>query len=122
MLSEANGAWIEESHDTDDVSARWIRVHPLARQLAAEAERRTNEALPAFVPYRLVLEPARKTWVVIRTGPGGQPLYEDFLYPTARAMHLPAGKYFIELRDADAVEISKDGKTIAYSAPGVLVD
>ncbi len=69
----------------------------------------------------IVLEPRRKTWVVIRNGPGGQPLFEDYLYPGAKPMHLPAGRYFIELKSADAVEISKNGKRIAYNAPGVVV-
>ena len=69
----------------------------------------------------ILLEPKRKTWVVIRGGPGGQPLYEDYLYPTAKPMRLPAGRYFIELRDADAVEISRNGKRIAYTAPGVAI-
>jgi cytoskeleton protein RodZ len=73
-------------------------------------------------PGTIILEPHRKTWVTIRTGPGGQPLYEDYLYPTAKAMHLPAGRYFIELKDAAGVEISKDGKVIAYTSPGVLVE
>lgn len=77
---------------------------------------------PVLPPGTIVLEPVRKTWVTIRTGPGGQPLYEDYLYPTAKPMHLPVGKYFIELRDADAVEISKDGKSVPYSVPGVMVD
>ena len=70
----------------------------------------------------IVLEPRRKSWVVIRTGPGGQPLFEDYLYTTAKPMRLPAGRYFIELKDADAVEISRNGKRIGYSAPGVIVD
>ena len=69
----------------------------------------------------IILEPIKKTWVVIRTGPGGQPLFEDYLYPSAKPMHLPAGRYFIELKSADAVEISKNGKRIAYSAPGIVV-
>ena len=67
------------------------------------------------------LEPRKKTWVVIRSGPGGQPLYEDFLYPSAKPMRLPPGKYFIELKEADAVAIVRNGKRISYMAPGVLV-
>ena len=69
----------------------------------------------------VLLEPRRKTWVVIRSGPGGQPLFEDFLYPNTRPMRLPAGKYYIELREADAVAIVRNGKRISYVAPGVLV-
>lgn len=85
---------------------------------AAEEE---NSA-PALDPNTIILEPQRRAWVVIRTGPGGQPIYEDFLYPSAKPMHLPAGRYFIELKEADSVEITRNGRRIAYTAPGVLVE
>jgi len=73
-------------------------------------------------PNTIVLEPKRKTWVIIRAGPGGQTLFEDYLYPAAKPMRLPKGRYFIELRDAEAVEISRDGKPVGYSSPGVLLE
>ncbi len=73
-------------------------------------------------PNTIILEPKRKTWVIIRAGPGGQTLFEDYLYPAAKPMRLPKGRYFIELRDAEAVEISRDGKPVGYSSPGVLLD
>ena len=69
----------------------------------------------------VLLQPRRKTWVVIRNGPGGQPIYEDYLYPSARPMRLPAGKYYIELKEADAVSIVRNGKPISYVAGGVMV-
>lgn len=69
----------------------------------------------------VLLEPRKKTWVVIRSGPGGQPLFEDFVYPNTRPMRLPPGKYYIELKEADAVAIVRNGKRISYVAPGVLV-
>ena len=81
-----------------------------------------ERATPDFPPDIVVLEPSKKTWVTIRTTPGGAAIYEDYLYPGARPMHLPAGRYTIELRDPDAVEISKNGKHIPYRAPGVSVE
>ena len=69
----------------------------------------------------VLLEPRKKTWVVIRSGPGGQPLFEDYLYPSVRPMRLSPGKYYIELKEADAVAIVRNGKRISYVAPGVLV-
>ena len=60
--------------------------------------------------------------MVIRNAAGGQKFYEDYLYPTAKPMRLPAGRYFIELRDADGVEISRNGKRIACAAPGVAIE
>lgn len=84
-----------------------------------DAEERATPDLP---PDIIVLEPSKKTWVTIRATPGGAPIYEDYLYPSARPMHLPAGRYTIELRDPDAVEISKNGKRIPYRAPSVSVE
>jgi hypothetical protein len=78
--------------------------------------------LPPQDPNSIVLEPKRKTWIVIRNSAGGQKLYEDFLYPTAKPMRLPAGRYFIEIKEPDAVEISRNGKRIAYGPPGVAIE
>jgi hypothetical protein len=69
----------------------------------------------------VLLEPRKKTWVIIRPAPGGPPLFDDYLYPNTRPMRLPAGKYYIELKEADAVAIVRNGKRISYAAPGVLV-
>ena len=91
---------------------------PVAPPVIADEE---NSAIAAD-PNTTILEPKRKSWVIIRTGPGGQTLFEDYLYPGAKAMRLPKGRYFIELRDADAVEITRDGQRIGYSSPGVLLE
>ncbi len=88
---------------------------------AAPADEEDNSPLAAD-PNTIVIEPRRKAWIVIRNGPGGQPLYEDFLYPSAKPMRLPAGRYFIELKEPDSVEISRNGRNIAYNAPGVLLE
>ncbi len=91
---------------------------PAAPPVIAEEE---GGALAAD-PNTTILEPKRKSWVIIRTGPGGQTLFEDYLYPGAKPMRLPKGRYFIELREADAVEITRDGQRIGYSSPGVLLE
>jgi cytoskeletal protein RodZ len=93
-------------------------VTPPAPPAIAEEE---NSALAAD-PNTTVLDPKRKSWVIIRTGPGGQTLFEDYLYPTAKPLRLPRGRYFIELKDADAVEITRNGQRIGYSSPGVLLE
>ena len=89
---------------------------PTRETISAEANTPTPEN-----PNAVTLESKRKAWVVIRYVPGGQPVYEDFLYPTARPMRLPVGRYFIEIKDADAIEISRNGKRIAYKSPGVTI-
>ena len=94
---------------------------PAAPPAAAPTTIEDDSGLAAD-PNTIVLEPKRKSWVIIRTGPGGQTLFEDYLYPAAKPMRLPKGRYFIELRDAEAVEISRDGKPVGYSSPGVLLE
>ena len=64
----------------------------------------------------------KKTWIVIRSAPGAIPIFEDFLYPSVRPMRLPAGKYVIEVRDDEAVEIRKAGLPIAYTAGGLKLE
>ena len=73
-------------------------------------------------PNATILEAKRKTWVVVRTGPGGQSLFEDFIYPGAKPLRLPKGRYFIELRDAEAVEITHRSQRVGYTSPGVLLE
>ena len=87
---------------------------------AAPVEEETSA--PAVDPDATVIESKRKTWVVIRTGPGGQALFEDYVYPGAKPLRLPKGRYFIELKDAEAVEITRNGRRVGYSSPGVLLD
>ena len=104
---------------SDAATLAYLTPAPQPAPIASASSEESNA--PDVEADIIILEPLKKTWVVIRTGPGGQPLFEDFLYPSAKPMHLPAGRYFIELKSADAVEISKNGKRISYSAPGVVV-
>lgn len=102
---------------------------PVTRPLAGSTLAPVNGSIPsdeettalAGDPNTIILEPRRKTWVIVRNAPGGPPVFEDYLYPTAKPLRLPAGRYFIELKDAGAVDISRDGKRIAYTAPGLVI-
>jgi cytoskeletal protein RodZ len=100
------------------ISQGAVAPPPVAPPVIAEEE---NSALAAD-PNTTVLEPKSKSWVIIRTGPGGQTVFEDYLYPTAKPLRLPRGRYFIELKDAEAVEITRNGQRIGYSPPGVLLE
>ena len=81
-----------------------------------------DASAPAADPDATVLDAKRKTWVIVRTGPGGQALFEDFIYPGAKPLRLPKGRYFVELRDAEAVEITHRSQRVGYSTPGVLLE
>jgi cytoskeletal protein RodZ len=106
-----------------------VQSIPAAKPVAATAlpepaqqeQQQEEEINDAPEPNSIILDPVKKTWVVIRSAPGTAPLYEDYLYPTARPMRLPAGRYFIELQESDSVEISQNGKRIAYVNPGIVI-
>lgn len=73
-------------------------------------------------PNEVVLQPIRKTWVKIQRGArDSAPIFEDFLYPNTRPLTLHGGNYWIEVTDASAVEIRKNGTVIAYQAPGLSI-
>jgi len=77
--------------DTDalaDLGAPKPRTPSLTPAIQDAPAEEENNAL-AGDPNTIVLEPRRKTWVVIRTAPGGQALFEDYLYPTAKPLRLP---------------------------------
>jgi hypothetical protein len=70
----------------------------------------------------VVVEPLKKTWVKIRKdSPTSLPIFEDYLYPGDRPLVLRGAKFFVEVRDQDAVQIRKNGSPIAYQAPGISI-
>ncbi|MEK0447823.1 MAG: hypothetical protein RL088_91 [Verrucomicrobiota bacterium] len=95
---------------------------PLTDLTPLDAPDETEESPLAHDPNTIEIEPLKKTWVVIRPSVGAPPVFEDFLYPSARPMRLPAGKYIIEVKDSDSVEIRKSGRAIAYTAGGIRVE
>jgi hypothetical protein len=95
---------------------------PLTDLTPLDSPDETEESPLAKDPNTIEIEPLKKTWVVIRSSSGAAPVFEDYLYPSARPMRLPAGKYVIEVKEADAVEIRKSGRSIAYTAGGVRLE
>lgn len=70
----------------------------------------------------IVVEPLKKTWVKVRReGPTAEPVFEDYLYPGDGPLKLKGGRFFVEVRDQDAVQIRKNGHPIAYRAPGISI-
>ncbi len=80
---------------------------------AAEADAGTNE---------VVVHPLKKAWVKIeKDSADSQPIYEDWLYPDAHGLTLHGKIFWIHVDNGDAVEITKNGKTVPYSSPGIVV-
>ncbi len=109
--------------DLSPPKPRVISSEAITLKPAAPTQPIDNEAgSTAADPEATILEAKRKAWVIIRTGPGGQALFEDFVYPGAKPLRLPKGRYFVELRDAEAVEITHRSQRVGYSSPGVLLE
>jgi cytoskeleton protein RodZ len=70
----------------------------------------------------LIVEPLKKTWVRIRRDdPAAEPIFEDVLYPKVGPLKLKGNRFWVEVRDADAVMLRKNGQPLAYQPPGIAI-
>lgn len=77
---------------------------------------------PEPVINEVLLEPVRKTWVKVwKDGPSSAPIFEDYLYTNAPPLRLVGARFYIEVRDANAVTIRKNGAPVAYQSPGLTI-
>jgi cytoskeletal protein RodZ len=88
----------------------------------AEAVNATPAPAPVDpVMNEVVLHPLKKAWVKIQKDDADTPIYEDWLYPDAHGLTLRGKKFRIQIDNADAVEITKNGKAVPYNSPGVVI-
>lgn len=100
---------------------------PSAPPVAVPAPVMAASAIPVAVAVPLkneiVLHPLKKTWVKIqKDSVDSAPVYEDWLYPDANGLTLRGGKFWIQLAEGDAVQITKSGQSIPYNSPGIVVE
>jgi cytoskeletal protein RodZ len=70
----------------------------------------------------LVVEPLKKTWIRIRRDdPAAEPVFEDILYPKVGPLKLKGNRFWVEVKDADAVMLRKNGQPLAYQPPGIAI-
>jgi hypothetical protein len=70
----------------------------------------------------LTVEPIKKTWVRIRRDdPAAEPVFEDVLYPKVGPLKLKGNRFWVEVKDADAVMLRKNGQPLAYQPPGIAI-
>lgn len=82
----------------------------------------TQSVSPLPTVNELVVEPLKKTWVRIRRDdPNAEPIFDDVLYPKVGSLKLKGSKFFVEIREADAVSLRKNGQPLAYQPPGITV-
>ena len=70
----------------------------------------------------LVIEPLKKTWIrVRRDDPSAEPVFEDVVYPKVGPLKLKGTRFWVEVKDADAVMLRKNGQPLAYQPPGIAI-
>jgi cytoskeleton protein RodZ len=98
---------------------------PLAQAPAPQLQPAPNVPQPAVPPaiHEIVLEPRTKmTWVRIRRDdPASEPIFDGELYPDVGPLKLRGSRFFIEIREPDALNILKDGQPLAYQPPGITI-
>jgi cytoskeleton protein RodZ len=74
------------------------------------------------VMNEVVVHPLKKAWVKIQKDDvTSVPVYEDWLYPDANGLTLHGKIFWIQVDNADAVQITKNGKPVPYNSPGIVV-
>ena len=90
-------------------------------EFIAQSEVPAPDVAPATI-NEVVIEPVRKTWVSVRTGDASSaPIFEDFLYTNAPPLKLRGAHFLIEISEAGAVNIRKNGAPIAYQGSGITI-
>jgi hypothetical protein len=70
----------------------------------------------------LVLEPLKKTWVRIRKDdPLAEPVFDDVVYPKAGLLKVRGSRFWVEVGEANAVTIRKNGQALAYQPPVMTI-
>jgi len=90
------------------------RAEPVASAApVAPVEPATNE---------IELHPLKKAWVKIeKDDADSAPIYEDWLYPDTRGLVLHGKKFWIQVDNGDAIQITENGKPVPYNSPGIVV-
>jgi hypothetical protein len=78
---------------------------------------------PVSTVKEVMLKPVKKTWVKIRKDvPDSQPVFEDWLYPDARPLRFRGTRFWIEIKDPGAVEVTRDGQSVTSDQPTITIE
>jgi cytoskeletal protein RodZ len=85
------------------------------------ADPASRQSLPGGV-NEVQVAAVKKTWVTVRRDdPKAAPIFEDYIYPSANPLKLKGARFYIDAREPNAVQITKNGLPFAYQAPNVPV-
>lgn len=100
----------------------------LVAEAVASPAPSASPALPPVAPVSpapkdIVLKPLKKTWVKVRKDVADSPpIFEDWLFPDARALKFRGVKFWIEVQDPAALEITRDGLPIVMDSSKVIIE
>jgi cytoskeletal protein RodZ len=98
------------------------QASPTPEPVVMKAEPVATPAPAEPVVNEVVLHPLKKVWVKIQEDDADSaPIYDDWLFPDANGLTLHGKKFWIKVDNGDSVEITKNGKTVPYSSPGIVV-
>jgi hypothetical protein len=93
-------------------------IVPAASPAAADA---SPSAAPRLT--QVSIRPVKKTWVTIRKDVAGSPPYfEDWLYPEDGPLKLKGHKFWIEVRDPAAVQVTRDGQPLPSGQSAIQIE
>ncbi len=96
---------------------------PSAMPTVASTPEPTATPTPVPVLKDVALKPIKKTWVkVVKDVQDSPPIFEDYLYPDAHGLKFRGYKFWIDVREKDAVEITKDGAPVAIDGNSVTIE
>ena len=81
-------------------------------------------ATPAIVKTKeVIVQSIRKTWVQIQCEDDhSPPVFEDWIFPEAHPLKVRGTKFWILIRDPDAVKIWKDRQSVEITGNKVIID
>jgi len=92
------------------------------RPTLVEPTTHSSTQLPPSGVNEVQVAAVKKTWVTVRRDdPKAPPIFEDYIYPSANPLKLKGARFFIDARDPNSVQITKNGLPYAYQAPNIPV-
>jgi cytoskeletal protein RodZ len=105
---------------------RFVGEPEVRRPLIVNPDSSNPKSAPTPAPSKpreLIIQPTRKTWVQIqRDDEHSAPVFEDWIYPDARPLKMHGAKFWIQVRDPDAVKITNDGQPVPVGGNKIVID
>jgi cytoskeletal protein RodZ len=94
----------------------------VAQLAASSSPALESEPTPAAVK-QVAIRPIKKTWVTVHKDVAdSDPVFDDWLYPGDPALKLKGRKFWIQVQDPDAVQITQDGQPLPVGQSKIQIE